>query len=245
MRPEDLFDRDAEWADLERFADAVGSRRGLAPGRLHVDDWNEALHMALGGPDALLIIDELPYLMATVEGRVIPSVLQSLIDQSHDRPAHEDRRGRQALAQAEATPRTQIHGPAFEQVAREWVARHTSPDTLGEAAGLVGTTVVNDSRGRSQYEVDVVALPVGQGMHDPHARILALGETKDSDGGRPLSDLHRLETIRDLRVRRGYRAEEARLLVFGRSGFDAALADEASGRADVQLVGLERLRSGE
>ncbi|WP_147243133.1 ATP-binding protein [Acidipropionibacterium virtanenii] len=161
------------------------------------------------------------------------------------RAVYEDRRGRRALEQAEPTLRSQIYGPAFEQVAREWVARYAATETLGGPAGQVGTTVVNDARGRSQYEVDVVALPVDQALHDPHARILALGEAKDSDSPRKVVDLHRLERIRDLLIGRGYRAGDARLLVFGRSGFDAELADAARRRSDVELVDLERLGSGQ
>lgn len=495
MRPADLFDRDAEWSDLERFAassapgmhlgilygrrrmgksfmlrrlaaqhdglyhvaleeepgpalqrfaDVLAVRRGLSAGQLHLADWDEALRLALDGPEDLIIIDELPYLMAGGPGRAIPSILQSLIDSSHDtlpsgtspgtprtkhlivcgsslsvmsellsgakalrgraeldlqlqpfdfrrtasyygvkdplvalhlygilggtpgyrdlvgsaspqspadltglilqtvanpshalfseaeyllredpriverslyhsilsavargahtptaiaasigrpvtalahglgvlqsagflrrredllrhrravleiadpivrfsdlvidpyRPVYEDRRGRQALEHTVPTLRSQIYGPVFEQVCREWVARYASPESLGGMAGHVGTTVVNDARGRSQHEVDVVALPADQAIQGPEARILALGEAKDSDAPRTTADLHRLDRIRDLLVRRGYRADDARLLVFGRSGFDTALRDEVSQHADVELVDLERLRS--
>lgn len=161
------------------------------------------------------------------------------------RPAYEDRRGRQALGHAAATVRSQIYGPVFEQVCREWVARYAAPESLGGSAGHVGTTVVNDPRGRAQHEVDVIALPVDQALQEPGARILAFGEAKDSDVPRPTADLHRLEKIRDLLIERGYRAEGARLLVFGRSGFDKGLTGQASHRSDVELVDLERLRSGE
>ncbi len=435
---------------LQRFADVLGSRRGLTAGQLHVADWHEALMLALDGPEDLIVIDELPYLMADGSGRAIPSILQSLIDASRDalpdgaaagegpvrprakhiivcgsslsvmsellsgtkalrgraeldlqlhpfdfrqtasfygvgdpqvalhlygilggtpgyrdlvgaaspqseedltelvlqtvanpshalfseaayllredprivermlyhsilaavaggahtptaiaarigrpvtglahaigvlqsagflrrredvlrrrrpvleisdpivrfsdlvidpyRPAYEDRRGRPALGHAAPTLRSQIYGPVFEQVCREWVARYAAPESLGGMAGRVGTTVVNDARGRSQYEVDVIVLPVDQAMQEPHARILALGEAKDSDMPRSMADLNRLEKIRDLLVGRGYRAEGARLLVFGRSGFGSDLTGQASRRPDVELVDLERLRSGE
>lgn len=44
----------------------------------------EALRLALDGPEDLIVIDELPYLMAGGPGRAIPSILQSLIDSSRD-----------------------------------------------------------------------------------------------------------------------------------------------------------------
>ncbi len=161
------------------------------------------------------------------------------------RAAYEDRRGAAALAQVGATLRSQIYGPTFEQVAREWVRRYSSVDTLGGVPGHVGTTIVNDAREHSQYEVDVIALPLDQPLHGEHPRILAIGEAKDSDAARTISDLRRLEAIRELLGLRGARISETRLLLFGRSGFDQNLQSEATGRPDVELVDLARLRWGE
>jgi hypothetical protein len=41
------------------------------------------------------------------------------------------------------------------------------------------------------------------------------------------------------------RAASAKLLLFGRSGFDDALRSAAAQRHDVELVDLERLRTGD
>ncbi len=161
------------------------------------------------------------------------------------RPVYEDRRGALALARSQDTLRSKIYGPTFERVAREWVSRYASPATVGGVPGHVGSTVVNDSRGRSQFEVDVVALAADQPLHGPHPRVLAVGEAKDSDAPRTSDDVARLERIRELLVERGVEAAAARLLIIGRSGFDAGLTKLASSRDDVELVDLARLRRGE
>lgn len=133
MKPADLFDRNVEWADLERFVsseapglrigvlygrrrlgksfllrrlaqahhgiyhmaveeeqgpalqrfvDSVGMARGLNRGDLAVRDWEHALRQALSGPEPLVVIDELPYLLAHPQGASIPSLLQQMVDES-------------------------------------------------------------------------------------------------------------------------------------------------------------------
>lgn len=489
MRPSDLFDREREWEDLERFvtgrakgvsvgvlygrrrqgksfllrrlarehggvyhmaleeepgpalqrfADSIGASRGLRPGVLTFADWHDALATALDGPDRLLIIDELPYLLARAPGASIPSALQAIVDASRDNPrsrssrvivcgsaiavmsdllsgsralrgrvqldmvltpfdfrtiadyygiadsavafhlyailggtpgyrdllgevspeteeelvdlvldtignpshalfnepsyllredprvtdralyhsildaiahgastpsqvaarigrsvgsmahpldvlltagfvrrdddillqrrpglrladpivrfhdlvieprlaAFEDRRARPAWDDAQPTLRTQLYGPAFEDLAREWVRRHAGPATLGGAHGEVGSTVVNDQQGRSRRQIDVVVLAEGARRQQPGATIRALGEAKDSDRPRTIGDLRRLESSRELLAARGADVQGAKLLLFGRSGFDSELRSTAGSRADVELVDLERIRSG-
>lgn len=95
----------------------------------------------------------------------------------------------------DATMRSAIVGPAFEDIAREWVMRYASPETLGGAVLDVGRTVVNDRAGRAHHEVDIVGL--GQRTGGQAAPLRVLGECTY---GRELEveDLHRLERIRDL-----------------------------------------------
>lgn len=76
---------------LQRFADDVARRRGLPQGTLRFADWDEALRTSLAPartPDTsapeLVILDELPYLLAHPLGAAVPSVLQSLVDESRD-----------------------------------------------------------------------------------------------------------------------------------------------------------------
>lgn len=489
MKPHDLFDRDVEWEDLDRFvnsatpgvqvgvlygrrrmgksfllrrlvlrhggiyhmaleeeasparqrfADAVGVTRGLGPGQLRMQDWAEALRTALSGPERLLVIDELPYLLAQAPGAAIPSVLQSLFDASRDSggaparrvivcgsalavmaeilsgqkalrgrvqlalilrpfdyrtnaafygvenpqvafhlyaifggipgyrdllagaspqtndelrdllletvcnpshalfsepayllredprvtsralyhsilgaisagattptgiagvlgrdarslahaldvlitagfvrkaddllhqrrptlrladpivrfhdlvvnprlPAFEDRRALPAWEHAQPALRSRLYGPAFEELAREWTARHAGVETLGGPAGEVGTTVINDSSGKAQYEVDVVVLAAGQRRQARNPEILAIGEAKDSDRQRTMRDLARLDRIRSLLVARGAGASSVKLLLFSRSGFDVKLEIVATERDDIELIDLNRIRYG-
>jgi uncharacterized protein len=158
--------------------------------------------------------------------------------------AFEERQATPAWKASAHTVTAQILGPAFEQLAREWTARHATQETTGGAVGLVGSTVVNDPVGRSQHELDVVALEEGERRqaHGPVLRVV--GEAKASDRVRTLGDLARLERVRALLQTRGARAAQAKLVLFGRSGFDVNLAETAAERPEVELVDLARLWSG-
>jgi hypothetical protein len=73
---------------LQRFADSVAVARGLGPGQLRFQDWGEALRTALAPrtdeATGLVVIDELPYLLAHPAGASIPSTLQALVDENRD-----------------------------------------------------------------------------------------------------------------------------------------------------------------
>jgi uncharacterized protein len=424
---------------LQRFADTIGQARGLSAGQLRLGDWMEAFRTALSGPEPLVVIDELPYLLANAPGASIPSILQSLVDESRDTPAalakrvilcgsalalmaeilsgskalrgrarldlllrpfdyrtaaeyygiedaevafrlyavfggvpgyrdllggpspqtgaeleevvlgtacnpshalfsepayllredprvtdralyysileaiaagastpskvaaaigrdvrgtahpldvlrsagfvhksedvllqrrpvlrvadpiirfhdlvvtprlsaFEERRAAHAWEEAQPTMRTQLFGPAFEALAREWAARHASEETLGGPCGEVGSTVVNDRAGKAQHEVDVVVLAAGQRRQGKHPVIRALGEAKDSDRPRGYADLARLEHIRHLLAAGGAQVAEAKLLLFGRAGFAPDVEEAAAQRPDVELIDLQRIRHGD
>ena len=156
----------------------------------------------------------------------------------------EDRHTQEGWADAQASFESGILGPHFEQLCREWVRRYAAPATLGGVVGEVGTTVINDRTGRAQHEVDVVALAAGQRRQASHPTIRALGEAKASRTTRGIADLDRLDHIRDLLVSRGIDAGQARLLLFGRTGFHPALVAATAARSDVELVDLARLYTG-
>lgn len=423
---------------LQRFADSLASSRGLAGGRLVFRDWAEALESALTGPEPLLVIDELPYLLAQPAGRVIPSALQALADRSRDQPsaarkriivcgsalsvmselpsgqkalrgraqldlllrpfdfrttaqfygiddpdvafrhyaifggvpgyrdllgqaspqtfeelealckvtvcnpshalfnepayllredpritdralyhstlsavaggagtpskiagalgrgtralahpldvlitsgfiqrdddmllqrrptyriadpivrfhdlviaprlaAFEERHADLALAEARPTIESQIYGPAFEELAREWVRRHATTKTLGGEPGSSGSATINDPTGKTKHELDILVLAPGQGRQTRNPELRAIGEAKYSQRARDRSDLERLEKIRSLLLTRGYQTSATKLLFFGRSGFSADLIKHAKNRADVELIDLERLHHG-
>ena len=167
------------------------------------------------------------------------------IDQLVIRPnlaALEQREAERVWASVTDTLATQVEGPHFERLAREWTARFASAETLGGHPTAVGITTVNDASARTRAELDVVALDtLGPGP----PRALALGEAKGGRTRRTVADLHRLERARDL-LRASARAdvEAARLLLFSRAGFEPGLAAAAAERDDVVLVDLRRLYEG-
>ena len=115
----------------------------------------------------------------------------------------------------------------------------------------VGSTVVNDSVGRSRVEIDVIALEArsdGEARSDDAAGVnptlLLIGEAKSGPDPRGMADLHRLERAKELLAGRA-RVERTRLAIFAAGGFTADLQAEATRRSDVVLVDLERLHSGE
>lgn len=149
----------------------------------------------------------------------------------------EARRTAEAWADAQDRFSSLVLGPHFEDLAREFTFRHADVDLLGGVATSVGTTVINDTKGRAQHEVDIVAL-------DGDGRLLALGEAKHTQARRGLGDLERLEHIRALLEASGtVRPAKAgtSLLVFSAHGFSDALARSAQERPDVHLLALPDL----
>jgi hypothetical protein len=145
-----------------------------------------------------------------------------------------ERRGAaRAWSSLAATVSSQIEGPHFEYLAREWVARFASESTLGGVPRSVGPSVVADAALRREREVDVVAVEGD--------RVLALGEAKWTKRAVGLDALLELERTRALL---GVRAAGAKLLLFARTEFDRALRAKAKSRADVELIDLERLYRG-
>lgn len=134
----------------------------------------------------------------------------------------------------------QVLGPHFEAMAQTWTRRFAG-DRWPEPVGEVGPAVVNDARGKAQYQLDVVALPRGTRRYAGSPKVVVLGEAKASARPRPRSDLDRLERIRSVLATRGVDVAAAQLALFGRAGFDKELRDAASRRSDVHLIGLTEM----
>lgn len=135
------------------------------------------------------------------------------------------------------TFQSQVVGPCFESMSRDWVMHFAAHETLGGAPDHVGSTVLQLPDG-GERELDVVV--AADDAPTPSGRtIIAIGEAKS---GQQLSEQHlrNLETARDAL---GVRAAGAKLLLFG-SDFTAALRTRASRRSDVELVDLARLYQG-
>jgi DNA-binding MarR family transcriptional regulator len=155
----------------------------------------------------------------------------------------ESRQTLSAWSDARARFESGVVGPAFEEVARTWTSRYASARTLSGTPGRVGSTVVNDSQGRSRLEIDVVAVEA-RSNDVAIPTLLLVGEAKSGPDRRGMADLHRLERARELLAGRA-RVEGTRLAIFAAGGFTADLEAEARGRSDVVLVDLERLYAGD
>lgn len=144
--------------------------------------------------------------------------------------------GRAAPVWQAALPtfRSQILGPALEELARDWAHRF-APDELERPAGFgdVGTAQVNNRSGRTAHEIDVVAVAGG--------KISLLGEAKARLGQRGMPDLDRLQAIQRSLPDIGWDATGAVLALFSTTGFTPELARVAARRTEVELVDLARL----
>ena len=161
-----------------------------------------------------------------------------VIDQN--RPLLEEGERAAAWDRAAHSYDSQILGPHFEQLARVWT-RHFSGDRWGAHIGEVGPASINDPGGRTQHELDVVALAQGSRRGQKNATVALLGEAKATRARRSHADLNRLERVRTLLTRRGLDAQGAHLALFSRTGFEDSLCDTAASREDVHLISLEDL----
>ncbi len=160
-----------------------------------------------------------------------------------DTARFEARRTGEAWIAAAERFRAQVLGPHFEQMARDWTASFAAPATLGGVARRVGFAHVNDRHARIQYELDVVVEGEGR-TAGRGSRIIAIGEAKGSDRQRTRADLARLSRLRDELASR-VDVRDAKLLLFGRSGFHHGLRAAAARRDDVELVDLDRMYEGD
>jgi len=138
-------------------------------------------------------------------------------------------RGATVWRGAQARFHSQVLGPHFEQLCREY-AQFTPVN--GELPGVVGAGVVVDER--NQLELDVVVFaPEEPGKRK---RVLSIGETKWGEvmGKRQAS---RLQRARDLLDQRGFDVDECRLICYSAKGFEEALKNETN----VTTVGLADL----
>jgi len=136
-----------------------------------------------------------------------------------------------------ATFLSQVAGPHFEAVCRDW-ALASRAGMFGTAPGEVAAGVVADPLRRGQIQVDVAVFAPDEPGRP--RRVLSLGEAKWDKIMNP-GHLERLRRARDLLAVKGYDTTGARLICYSGAGFDAQLADRAAGDPLIQLVGLEEL----
>lgn len=148
----------------------------------------------------------------------------------------ESGQAREVWAQAEPRFASQVAGPHFEAMCREFMLGPGSP-LLGGRLGRVGAGIVVDPAGRQQIEIDVAVAEDGSGGRKPS--VAMLGEAKwNSVMGLP--QLERLTRARDVLAGRGLDVSNCVLACFSAAGFSDALRAE-TGRRDVLLVDLADL----
>lgn len=143
---------------------------------------------------------------------------------------------------SQATFRSKVIGPHFEQLCRTWTRWYASPDTLGGQRTRVESGTVPDPTAKTTHEVDLATFGRDE---DGREVLLAIGEAKWNET-MGLGHLQRLDHIRTLlRARAGVHAERTRLLCFSGAGFTSDLRDLAHRDPTVQLVDLDRLYAGD
>jgi uncharacterized protein len=138
---------------------------------------------------------------------------------------------RRVWPQARQTFLSQVVGPRFEQICRDWAL--LADDVFDEPPAEVGSGVVTDPANQKQIQIDVCALAAT--APGERRRVLSLGQVK---WGRIMGmrDLSRLARARDLLAERGFDTTTAKLTCFSGSGFDDDLREAADRRSDVLLA---------
>jgi hypothetical protein len=161
----------------------------------------------------------------------------AVIRRNHGRLARHDADTPQLWRHLRPTFDSQVVGPGFEATARYWTAHFADPETAGGQPAHVGPSTIVSSDG-TERQLDVVVARADS--ETPSARtVQAIGEAK---AGEVISERH-LRRLERARTALGERAKDAKLLLFGTS-FTTDLVAAAAGRADAELVDLERLYMG-
>lgn len=124
-----------------------------------------------------------------------------------------------AWSNSQATFRSQVVGPHFEGLCREW-AMSAEADVFGDLPGEVASATVNDPQAKGQIQIDVAVLA----PEEPGSprRILSLGEVK-WDRTMTLGHVDRLGRARELLSAKGYDTSETVLTCYSGAGFDENL----------------------
>ncbi len=142
---------------------------------------------------------------------------------------------------AEVAPALAEHvAPVFESLCRRWVRRNLGA-TATEVSPWWGRALDRLRRegSRGSEEIDLVG--------SARSRVTVVGECKWTEGrmtGRVLADLeaYKLPALEQDGLRLA--AGGPQILLFSKSGFKHNLAEQAAGRDDVRLVGLDELDAG-
>jgi len=132
---------------------------------------------------------------------------------------------------------SQVLGPAFEAVARDWTRHDAGEEVLGGPPTHIGASVVA-LPGGEEVQLDVVV--TADDADEPSGRtVLAVGEAK---AGRRL-DVRAIDRLAAARAALGPRAAGAKLLAFGAT-ISPEVRAVSKRRPDVELIDLGRLYGG-
>jgi hypothetical protein len=234
----DIRDNAVYHSVLAAVAEGNGTRGGIA-GYLQRKATDISHHLAVLADAGLLARD----VDAFRPGRSVYRISEPLIAFYHAimRPewSRLERRGQAAQVWRDSTHRltTNVVGPRFEQVCRDWLQAYGPADINGIPVSEVASGQVNDPDQKKSHEVDVAAFG---NAPDGRRVLLAIGEAKWAEPLGP-SHLARLQRIRDILTRNGTPgADTARLLLFSGTEPPAHLREPTS-NGEVQLIGLADL----
>jgi hypothetical protein len=142
-------------------------------------------------------------------------------------------------ARSQAVVTARIYRPHLESVARQWCLRHAEEKTLGGVARAARPTRI--ACGEHNCEHGLGAAIIEDAVAS--GRITAIGEANATNGPMDARPLRRLEHLRGL-LPSDRIGQPPKLLLFSAAGFTTGLVEEAAPRADVELVGLDRIYLG-
>jgi AAA+ ATPase superfamily predicted ATPase len=131
-----------------------------------------------------------------------------------------------------------VLGPHFERVCREWTWHMAPPGLFGDHPNKVAAGTVADPANKTSHELDLVVFGLGE---DDSSPLIAIGEAKSNDtiGIGHLERLRRIRTLLTDQQRPG--AHNAKLACYSGAGFTDQLHQVAADHDDVLLIGLDEI----
>lgn len=147
----------------------------------------------------------------------------------------------QVWSEAAHTVDSKILGPHFEALATEWVTRYAREEA-GLIVGATGHATVPCREHKTSHEIDIFSLERGARPRTAGTSVAFIGEAKARSDQPGLTQLERLEHIRELLTATGHDASKAVLGIFSTTGFTDDLVREANRREnEILLADLDRI----
>ena len=218
-----IADGARRWSDLESV---LGHSRGSLQHALNVvieAGWDERLEDPLRANRPIYVLSE-P--MIRFQRIVIEPNQQRLMA----------RRAADVWRDARPLVASRIHGPHLEALARDWLVRFASANTVGGSLASVGPANLEPRRGAPE-QLDLAGVET---TRRGSSELLFVGEVKATESRVGESELARLDRVIERLDRPG-----ARRILVSRSGFTTELERLAARRGDIELIDLHRLHHGD